>query len=70
MRAIENIAEFKEVDGKAAQQWVRKQNATTRKRIDKTATFRKLYRECQLVKKKNTSIDEIWLGENNTYQKV
>ena len=70
MRGIEDISAFQEVDGKAAQQWVRRQNKNTRKNLDKTATFRRLSKECRYAKKKNETIEHIWLGENGLYQRV
>lgn len=70
MRNIEDISELQEINGKAAQQWVRKQNRITQKRLDKTATFRKLYKDCQEAINKNTAIDDILIGENGLYQRI
>ncbi|MDP1574724.1 MAG: prolyl oligopeptidase family serine peptidase [Coxiellaceae bacterium] len=70
MRTIEAISELQEVTSKTAQQWVRSHNKNTRTHLDKTATFRKLYRECQLTIKKNKVIDDIWLSESGFYQRI
>src|SRR3989338_4222332 len=45
MRTIKDIAEFEDVAGKSAKKWVRARNRETKKRLDKSATFRKLYNE-------------------------
>ena len=70
MRDIEDASALQDMESKAVQQWVRKHNKNTRKLLDKTATYRRINKECRLANKKNKSLDEIWLGENGTYERI
>lgn len=69
MPSIGNISELKEINGQAAQRWVRRQNKITHRALDKTATFRKLFKECESLNKNDHSDNIIW-DADNFYQRL
>ncbi|MCX7121107.1 MAG: prolyl oligopeptidase family serine peptidase [Gammaproteobacteria bacterium] len=70
MRGIEDIIQLAEVDGKNAQKWVKNQNKKTRKALDQTQTYRRLYAQCADADAKSTSILIPKLSKNGQLRKI
>ncbi|OGT49161.1 MAG: hypothetical protein A3E82_09435 [Gammaproteobacteria bacterium RIFCSPHIGHO2_12_FULL_38_11] len=66
----EGITDFQAVNNNVITKWKKRQNKIVRTTLDKTATFRKLNKECRIAAQKNTFIDAIWLSKNGLYQRI